>query len=115
VNLIGFKIFQKQSLSIPPWLHCTEPFPWQPFACHELTRLCWHIHVKTTTVKDINSLLLISVLIEFLLIDGLNCDKIMLKRAAIKKSKAITITRPWRPIGLWDVKDPTLSRQSAHS
>jgi hypothetical protein len=23
--------------------------------------------------------------------------------------------RPWRPIGLWDVKDPTLSRQSAHS
>jgi hypothetical protein len=22
---------------------------------------------------------------------------------------------PWRPIGLWDVKDPTLSRQSAHS
>jgi hypothetical protein len=21
---------------------------------------------------------------------------------------------PWRPIGLWDVKDPTLSRQSAH-
>jgi hypothetical protein len=23
--------------------------------------------------------------------------------------------RPWRPIGFWDVKDPTLSRQSAHS
>jgi hypothetical protein len=23
--------------------------------------------------------------------------------------------RPWRPIGLWDVKDPTLSRQSADS
>jgi hypothetical protein len=22
--------------------------------------------------------------------------------------------RPWRPIGLWDVKDPTLSRQSAY-
>jgi hypothetical protein len=22
--------------------------------------------------------------------------------------------RPWKPIGLWDVKDPTLSRQSAH-
>jgi hypothetical protein len=22
--------------------------------------------------------------------------------------------RPWRPIGLWDVEDPTLSRQSAH-
>jgi hypothetical protein len=22
--------------------------------------------------------------------------------------------RPWRPIGLWDVKGPTLSRQSAH-
>jgi hypothetical protein len=21
---------------------------------------------------------------------------------------------PWRPIGLWDVKDPTFSRQSAH-
>jgi hypothetical protein len=24
------------------------------------------------------------------------------------------INRPWRPIGLWDVKDSTLSRQSAH-
>jgi hypothetical protein len=23
--------------------------------------------------------------------------------------------RPWRPIGLWDVEDPTLSRQSTHS
>jgi hypothetical protein len=23
--------------------------------------------------------------------------------------------RPWRPIWLWDIKDPTLSRQSAHS
>jgi hypothetical protein len=23
--------------------------------------------------------------------------------------------RPWRPIGLWHVKDPTLSRQSAHT
>jgi hypothetical protein len=23
--------------------------------------------------------------------------------------------RPWRPIGLWDVEDPTLSRQSVHS
>jgi hypothetical protein len=23
--------------------------------------------------------------------------------------------RPWRPRGLWDVKDLTLSRQSAHS
>jgi hypothetical protein len=22
--------------------------------------------------------------------------------------------KPWRPIGLWDVKDPTLSRQSAY-
>jgi hypothetical protein len=22
--------------------------------------------------------------------------------------------RPWRPIGLWDIEDPTLSRQSAH-
>jgi hypothetical protein len=30
-------------------------------------------------------------------------------------SKAIPHNRPWRPIGLWDVKDPTLSRQSAHS
>jgi hypothetical protein len=27
----------------------------------------------------------------------------------------LTCNRPWRPIGLWDVKDPTLSRLSAHS
>jgi hypothetical protein len=26
-----------------------------------------------------------------------------------------TCNRPWRPIGFWDVKDPTLSRQLAHS
>jgi hypothetical protein len=30
------------------------------------------------------------------------------------KSKSYLRNRPWRPIGLWDVKDPTLSRQSAH-
>jgi hypothetical protein len=33
----------------------------------------------------------------------------------IDKSKVkLSRNRPWRPIGLWDVKDPTLSRQSAH-
>jgi hypothetical protein len=31
------------------------------------------------------------------------------------KSKVIPVHRPCRPIGLWDVKDPTLSTQSAHS
>jgi hypothetical protein len=32
-----------------------------------------------------------------------------------KKVKVkLSCNRPWRPIGLWDVKDPTLSRQSAH-
>jgi hypothetical protein len=29
--------------------------------------------------------------------------------------KSYPRNRPWRPIELWDVKDPTLSRQSAHS
>jgi hypothetical protein len=28
--------------------------------------------------------------------------------------KSYLCNRPWRPIGLWDVEDPTLSRQSAH-
>jgi hypothetical protein len=31
------------------------------------------------------------------------------------KKVKLSRNRPWRPIGLWDVKDPTLSRQSAHS
>jgi hypothetical protein len=31
-----------------------------------------------------------------------------------KKIKSYPRNRPWRPVGLWDVKDPTLSRQSAH-
>jgi hypothetical protein len=31
------------------------------------------------------------------------------------ENKSYPRNRPWRPIGLWDVKDPTLSRQSAHS
>jgi hypothetical protein len=30
-------------------------------------------------------------------------------------SKIYPRYRPWRPIGLLDVKDPTLSRQSTHS
>jgi hypothetical protein len=34
----------------------------------------------------------------------------------IKKNSKVKLSRnrPWRPIGLQDVKDPTLSRQSAH-
>jgi hypothetical protein len=31
------------------------------------------------------------------------------------KKKKYPHNTPWRPIGLWDVKDPTLSRQLAHS
>jgi hypothetical protein len=31
-----------------------------------------------------------------------------------KKTKGYPCNRPWRPIGLRDVEDPTLSRQSAH-
>jgi hypothetical protein len=31
------------------------------------------------------------------------------------KKKSYRRNRPWRPIGLWDVKDPTLSRLSAQS
>jgi hypothetical protein len=30
------------------------------------------------------------------------------KRSTIKKSKTIPVNRPWMPIGLWDVKDPTI-------
>jgi hypothetical protein len=31
------------------------------------------------------------------------------------KSKVkLSRNRPWKPMGLWDVKDPTLSRQSVH-
>jgi hypothetical protein len=32
----------------------------------------------------------------------------------VKKSGSYPRNRPWRPIGLRDVEDPTLSRQSAH-
>jgi hypothetical protein len=32
----------------------------------------------------------------------------------LKKRKGYDRSRPWRPIGLWDVKDPTMFRQSAH-
>jgi hypothetical protein len=31
-----------------------------------------------------------------------------------KRKRSYPRNIPWRPIGLWDVKDPTLSRQSAH-
>jgi hypothetical protein len=34
--------------------------------------------------------------------------------SVICKVKSGSRNRPWRPIGLRDVKDPTLSRQSAH-
>jgi hypothetical protein len=29
--------------------------------------------------------------------------------------KSYPLNRRWRPVGLWDVKDPTLPRKSAHS
>jgi hypothetical protein len=32
-------------------------------------------------------------------------------KSKVKQSR----NSPWRPVGLWDVKDPTLSRESAHS
>jgi hypothetical protein len=32
----------------------------------------------------------------------------------IKGKASYPCNRPWRPIGLWDVEGPTLSRQSAH-
>jgi hypothetical protein len=36
------------------------------------------------------------------------------KSSLILKKKSCPCNRPWRPIGLWDVKDLTFSRQSAH-
>jgi hypothetical protein len=35
-------------------------------------------------------------------------------RASYFKVKSYPCSRPWRPIGLWDVEAPTFSRQSAH-
>jgi hypothetical protein len=32
----------------------------------------------------------------------------------IKVKVKLSCNSPWRPIGLWDVEDPTFSRQSAH-
>jgi hypothetical protein len=39
----------------------------------------------------------------------LKCRKKPIKNVKLSRKK------PWKPIGLLDVKDPTLSRQSAHS
>jgi hypothetical protein len=41
-----------------------------------------------------------------------NGHALMLYKKKVKKS--YPCNRPWRPVGLWDVKNPTLSRQSAH-
>jgi hypothetical protein len=35
----------------------------------------------------------------------------MLYEDYVKKKKSYPHNRPWRPIGLWDVQDPTFSRQ----
>jgi hypothetical protein len=45
------------------------------------------------------------------------CLPIMYVNFIYRKRKKVKLSRnrPWRPTGLWDVKDPTLSRQSAHS
>jgi hypothetical protein len=40
---------------------------------------------------------------------GYNCD---LQQSSTKKN--YPCTRPWRPIGLWDIEAPIFSRQSAH-
>jgi hypothetical protein len=36
-------------------------------------------------------------------------------KISVKVKVKLSHNMPQRPIGLWDVKDPTLSRQSAHS
>jgi hypothetical protein len=36
------------------------------------------------------------------------------KCGKVKRKVKLPRNRPWRTIGMWDVKDPTLSRQSAH-
>jgi hypothetical protein len=33
---------------------------------------------------------------------------------SLNKIKTNRCNRPWRPVGLWDVEDPTMSTQSAH-
>jgi hypothetical protein len=36
------------------------------------------------------------------------------RKNILKKGKAIPVNRLWMPIGLWDIKVPTFSRQLAH-
>jgi hypothetical protein len=40
--------------------------------------------------------------------------ELKLQESKVKKKIKLSRNRPWRPIGLRDVKDPTLSRQSAY-
>jgi hypothetical protein len=51
--------------------------------------------------------------LEFVVVEGFQPPNAGCPTAALKK-KSYPRYRPWRPIELWDVKDPTLSRQSAH-
>jgi hypothetical protein len=44
---------------------------------------------------------------------ALSSGKLVLNHPRYKK-QSCPRNRPWRPIGLWDVEDPTLSRRLAH-
>jgi hypothetical protein len=46
--------------------------------------------------------------------DCFNCLLTQIIICPCKKKVTLPRNSPWRHIGLWDVKDPTLSRQSAH-
>jgi hypothetical protein len=46
----------------------------------------------------------------YLKVPEIRLPKIKQSKSTVKLSR----NRPWRPIGLWNVKDPILSRQSTH-
>jgi hypothetical protein len=59
--------------------------------CFSEANSCWHVHIHWSTFYG--TWMLFTVFTE-------TTTELYLNR-----------NRPWRPIGLWDVKDPTLSRQ----
>jgi hypothetical protein len=72
--------------------------------------------MKHTVSRTLHSYNIWHLLLLMLHIQTYCSDDWTTKHANITNSftKSYPCNRPWRPIGLWDIEDPTFSRQSAH-
>jgi hypothetical protein len=88
-----------------------------PLPSHLLASLllCWYSILKMEMIRCSETLVHIQTTRSYISENGSSPRARLDEYSKSKVKVNLPRNRPWRPIGLWDVKDPTLSRQSAHS